>query len=119
VNEGRGVIVRRATVKWEGFESLRFANGFDGRGEISMKVFNKKTSDLKSVEWAHDLFKFFTQKIPCESNCPYMVVTDALNCQKEFEGLVDLEDVWGRGICPFWLQKDLETKGEDKNMRSS
>ena len=84
-----------------------------------MKVFNKKTSDLKRVEWARDLFKFYTQKIPCESNCPHMVVTDTLNCQKEFEGLVDLEEVRGTCICPFWPHKDLETKGEGKNIRSS
>jgi hypothetical protein len=40
-----------------------FANGLDGRGEISMKVFNKKASDLKKVEWAQDLF-FSTPKVP-------------------------------------------------------
>ena len=84
-----------------------------------MKVFNKKTSDLKSVEWAHGLFKFFTQKIPCESNCPYLVVTDTLNCRKDSEGLVDMEEVRDTGECPFWPHKDLEMKGEGKNIRSS
>jgi hypothetical protein len=45
-----------------------------------------------------------------------MVVTDTLNCQKEFEGLVDIEEVRGRGTgrCPFWPHKDPETKGKDK-----
>lgn len=76
---------------------LRFTNGFYGRGEIGMKVFQKKVSDSERVGWTHDLFKFSTQKIPCESNCPYMVVTDTLNCRKEFEGLVDMEVVRGTG----------------------
>jgi hypothetical protein len=81
---------------------LRFTNGFYGRGEIGMKVFQKKVSDSERVGLTHDLFKFFTPKIPCESNCPYMVVTDTLNCRKEFEGLVDMEEVRGIGKCPFW-----------------
>jgi hypothetical protein len=75
-----------------------------------MKVFDKKVSDLERVELTPDLFKFSPQKIPCESNCPYMVVTDTLNCRKELEGLVDLEEVRGKGRCPFWPRKDLETK---------
>jgi hypothetical protein len=75
-----------------------------------MKVFNKKGSDLERIERTYDLFKFSPQKIPCESNCPYMVVTDTLNCQKELEGLVDLEEVRGAGRCPFWPHKGLETK---------
>ena len=76
-----------------------------------MKVFNKKASDLERVESTHDLFKFFwSPKIPCESNCPYMVVTDTLNCRKELEGLVDMEEVRGAGECPFWPHKDLESK---------
>jgi len=87
-----------------------FTSGFDGRGEIDMKIFNKKASDLERVEGTHDLFKFSPQKIPCESNCPYMVVTDTLNCQKEFEGLVDMEEVRGKGRCPFWPHKDLKTE---------
>jgi len=87
-----------------------FTNRFEGRGEIDMKVLNKKAGDLKRVEWTHDLFKFSSQKIPCESNCPYMVVTDTLNCQKELEGLVDMEDVRGTGRCSFWPHKDLETE---------
>jgi len=75
-----------------------------------MKVFHKKVRDLERVEWTHDLFKFFSpQKIPCESNCPYMVVTDTLNCRKEFEGLVDMEEVRETAKCPFWPHKDLET----------
>jgi hypothetical protein len=85
-----------------------------------MKVFKKKASELVRVEWTHDLFNFSPQKIPCESNCPYMVVTDTLNCQKEFEGLVDMEEVrGGTGGCPFWPHKDLETKGKGRNIRSS
>jgi hypothetical protein len=83
-----------------------------------MKVSNKKASDLERAEWTHDLF-FSPPKIPCESNCPYMVVTDTLNCQKEFEGLVDMEEVRGKGGCPFWPCKDLETKRKGKNIRSS
>jgi len=73
-----------------------------------MKVLNRKTSDLGRVERTHDLFKFPTQKIPCESNCPYMVVTDTLNCRKELEGLVDMDEARGTGRCPFWPHKDLE-----------
>jgi hypothetical protein len=83
-----------------------------------MKVF-KKRSDLERVEWTHDLFEFSIQKIPCENNCRYMVVTDTLNCQKELEGLVDIEEVRVTGGCPFWPHKDLETKGKGKNIRSS
>ena len=75
-----------------------------------MKVFNKKVSDLESAEWTRDLFKFSTPKIPCESNCPYMVVTDTLNCQKELEGLVDMEEARVTGGCPFWPHKDLDTQ---------
>jgi hypothetical protein len=75
-----------------------------------MKVFDKKVSDLERVESTHDLFKFSPQKIPCENNCPYMVVTDTLNCRKELEGLVDMEEVRGTSKCPFWPHKDLETK---------
>ncbi len=76
---------------------------------MDMRVLNKKTSALKRVEWTHGLFKFPTPKIPCESKCPYMVVTDTLNCQKELEGLVDMEEVRGTARCPFWPHKDLET----------
>ena len=75
-----------------------------------MKIFNKKVSKLKGVEWTHDLFSFSTPKIPCESNCPYMVVTDTLNCQKELEGLVDMEEARVTGGCPFWPHKDLDTQ---------
>ena len=84
-----------------------------------MKVFKKKVSDLERVEWAHDLSEVFTQKVPCENNCPYMVVTDTLKCRKEFEGLVDMEEVRGKGRCLFWPHKDLETKRKGKNIRSS
>jgi len=83
-----------------------------------MKVF-KKRSDLEGVEWTHDLFEFSTQKIPCENNCPYMVVTYTLNCQKELEGLVDMEEVRVAGECPFWPHKGPGTKGKGKNIRSS
>ena len=75
-----------------------------------MKVFKKKTNESESVERAHDLFKFSAPKIPCEGNCPYMVVTDTLNCRKESEGLVDIEEVRGTGKCPFWPGKDLKAK---------
>ena len=75
-----------------------------------MKVFKRKGGDLERVEWTHDLFKFSTKKIPCETNCPYMVVTDTLNCLKEFEGLVDMEEVRGTGRCQFWPHKDQETE---------
>ena len=75
-----------------------------------MKVINKKASELERVEWIHDLFNFSTQKIPCESNCPYMVVTDTLNCRKELEGLVDMEEARGKGRCPFWPDRDLKTR---------
>jgi len=69
-----------------------------------MKIFNKKTNELERVERAHDLFKFSfsTQKVPCESSCPYMVVTDTLNCRKELEGLLDMEEVREAGECSFW-----------------
>ena len=75
-----------------------------------MKVFHRKVSELRGVEWTPDLFKFSTQKIPCESNCPHMVVTDTLNCQKELEGFVDMEEVRGIGRCPFSPHKDLDTQ---------
>jgi hypothetical protein len=75
-----------------------------------MKVFKKKASDLKRAEWTHDLSEVSAPKIPCESNCPYMVVTGTLNCQKELEGLVDMEEVRGTGRCLFWLHKDLKTE---------
>jgi hypothetical protein len=80
------------------------------KSEIGMKVFHRKVSELKGVEWTPDLFKFSTQEIPCESNCPYMVVTDTLNCRKELEGLVDMEEVRGIGTCRFWPHKDLDTQ---------
>jgi hypothetical protein len=72
-----------------------------------MKVFKKRVSDLERVAWTQDLSEIFGQKIPCESGCPYMVVTDTSNCRKEFEGLVDMEEVRGKGRCPFWPRKDL------------
>ena len=75
-----------------------------------MRVLNKRTSDLKEVEWTRDLFKFSPKRIPCEGNCPHMVVTDTLNCQKELEGLVDMDEVRGTAKCPFWPHKDLETQ---------
>ena len=75
-----------------------------------MKVFNKKRGDLERGERGNDLFKSSYHKIPCETNCPYMVVTDTLNCRKELEGLVDMEEVRGAGRCPFWPNKELKTK---------
>jgi len=75
-----------------------------------MEIFNKKTNESERIEWTPGFFKFSTPKIPCESNCPYMVVTDTLNCQKELEGLVDMEETRETGGCPFWPHKDLETK---------
>ena len=75
-----------------------------------MKVFKKKVGDLERVEWTPNLFKFSTPRIPCEINCPFMVVTDTLNCRKEAEGVVDIEEVRDTGRCPFWPHKDLETK---------
>jgi hypothetical protein len=84
--------------------TVRFTIIFDRRGEIGMKVFNKKVSVSERVEWTHDLF--FTPKVPCESNCPYMLVTETLNCQKELEGLVDMDEVRATGKCPFWPYKD-------------
>jgi hypothetical protein len=38
-----------------------------------------------------------------------MVVTDTLNCRKELEGLVDMEEVRGTGGCPFWPHKGLDS----------
>ena len=84
-----------------------------------MREFEESIKSSGKMERTHGLFKASPQKIPCENNCPYMVVTDTLNCQKEFEGLVDLEEVRETGVCPFWPHKDLETKGEGKNIRSS
>jgi hypothetical protein len=70
-----------------------------------MKVFQNKVID--------------DSKIPCEGNCPYLVITDTLNCRKDSEGTVDMEEVRGKGICLFCPHKDLETKGKGKNIRSS
>ncbi len=41
-------------------------------------------------------------EIPCEGDCPYLVVTDTLNCRKDSEGVVDMEEVRDTGECPFW-----------------
>ena len=49
-----------------------------------------------------------------EIPCPYLVVTDTLNCRKDSEGVVDMEEVRGTGECPFWPHKDRETKGKGK-----
>lgn len=46
--------------------------------------------------------------IPCEGNCPYLVVTDTLNCRKDSEGVVDMEEVRDIGECPFWPQEERE-----------
>ena len=89
---------------------LRLTDGFERRGEIGMKIFNKKANDLERIKWTHDPFKSSPQKIPCESNCPHMVVTDTLNCRKEVERLVDMEEVRRTGRCPFWPHKDLKTE---------
>ena len=73
-----------------------------------MKVFQKKVSDSERVGWTHDLFKFSAHKIPCEGKCPYLVVTDTLNCRKDSEGVVDMEEVRDAGECPFWPQEERE-----------
>jgi len=75
-----------------------------------MKIFNKKAGKLEKVEETHDPFQTSPQKIPCESNCPYMVVTDMLNCRKELEGLVDMEEVRETGECSFWPHKNQEAE---------
>jgi hypothetical protein len=46
--------------------------------------------------------------IPCEGNCPYLVVTDTLNCRKDSEGVVDMEEVRDTGECPFWPHPERE-----------
>jgi len=46
--------------------------------------------------------------IPCEGNCPYLVVTDTLNCRKDTEGAVDMEEVRDTGECPFWPHSEGE-----------
>jgi hypothetical protein len=46
--------------------------------------------------------------IPCEGNCPYLVVTDTLTCRKDSEGAVDMEEVRDTGECPFWPRNYLE-----------
>jgi hypothetical protein len=73
-----------------------------------MKVFKKKVDDLESAGWNHGLLEFSPKKIPCESNCPYMMITDTLNCRKEFEGLTDIEEVRRTGRCSFGPHKYLE-----------
>jgi hypothetical protein len=56
-------------------------------------------------------------KIPCEGNCPHFVVTDTLNCRKDSEGVVDMEEVRGTGECPFWPQEERES-GEQRQDRT-
>lgn len=46
--------------------------------------------------------------IPCEGGCPYLVVTDTLNCRKDSEGVVDMEEVRDTGECPFWSDPKME-----------
>ena len=46
--------------------------------------------------------------IPCEGNCPYLVITDTLNCRKDSEGVVDMEEVRDTGECPFWPHQERE-----------
>ena len=53
VDEGREVIARRATATVKGKDSnlsqcfgLRVTNGFDGRGEIGMKIFQENGTRL-------------------------------------------------------------------------
>jgi hypothetical protein len=48
-----------------------------------MKSLNKKGDDLERGERENGLFNSSYHKIPCGTNCPYLVVTDTLNCQKE------------------------------------
>jgi hypothetical protein len=64
-----------------------------------MKVFHNKVRDHS--------------KIPCEGNCPYLVITDTLSCRKDSEGTVDMEEVRGTDKCPFWPQQEWEM-GETK-----
>ncbi len=45
-------------------------------------------------------------EIPCEGNCPYLVVTDTLSCRKDSEGVVDMEEVRDAGECPFWPREE-------------
>jgi hypothetical protein len=52
-------------------------------------------------------------KIPCEGNCPYLVVTDTLNCRKDSEGVVDMEEVRGTGECPFWPREERHIGGTE------
>ena len=59
-----------------------------------MKVFHNKAIDHL--------------KIPCEGSCPYLVITDTLNCRKDSEGTVDMEEVRGTGKCPFWPHPERE-----------
>jgi hypothetical protein len=61
-----------------------------------MKVFHKKVRDRLTI--------------PCEGNCPTLVVTDTLNCRQDSEGVVDMEEVRGTGKCPFWPQQEREIK---------
>jgi hypothetical protein len=71
-------------------------NGSNEQGEIGMKAFHNEVRDRS--------------EIPCEGNCPYLVVTDTLNCQKDSEGVVDMEEVRDTGECQFWPHKGLETE---------
>jgi len=80
LGDGKG-----SNLKWRC--GLKFTNGSDEQGEIGMKVFHKKVRDRS--------------EIPCEGNCPYLVVTDTLNCRKDSEGVVDMEEVRGKAECPF------------------
>ena len=63
-----------------------------------MKVFLNKVRDHSKI----------SSKIPCEGNCPYLVITDTLNCRKDSEGTVDMEEVRGTGKCPFWPHQERE-----------
>jgi hypothetical protein len=37
-----------------------------------------------------------------------LVVTDTLNCRKDSEGAVDMEEVRDTGECPFWPHQERE-----------
>jgi hypothetical protein len=67
---------------------IKFTNVSEEQGGMGMKAFHNEMRDRS--------------EIPCEGNCPYLVVTDTLNCRKDSEGVVDMEEVRDTGECPFW-----------------
>jgi hypothetical protein len=73
---------------------------------MDTKVLTMKTRKSEKAQSVHGPFEFLPIKIPCEGNCPHMVVTDTLNCRKELEGLADMDETRGTGKCPFWPHKE-------------